>query len=65
MKRPRKQRLSRKKLGEAILYISKACQDHPTFDMEKLKTILFLSDLSYYRNHLRSITGATYYRESA
>jgi hypothetical protein len=48
------------RLKEAILYVSKSCEDDPKFGAIKLNKILYYADFQAYRELGRSITGATY-----
>lgn len=48
------------KLRNLILYICKLSEDDPSFDMQKLETLLFFCDFTAYRRSGHSITGQTY-----
>ena len=51
---------SNRKLGEALLYISKKCQNDERFGMTKLNKTLYFSDFLYYAKTGKGITGGRY-----
>jgi hypothetical protein len=53
---------ARKRLAEAILYVSAVCQDDPAFGMTRLNKTLFEADFLSYALRGKPITGVRYQR---
>ena len=58
LRKVRRQRLSKRKLRELVLYISRGSEGDVFFGAVKLNKLLFLADFFAYRTYGRSITGA-------
>ena len=48
------------KFRELLVYVSKKCEDDPTFGAVKLNKILYYADFAAYRLYDKPITGAKY-----
>jgi hypothetical protein len=53
-------RYSLDKLRESILYISRRCENDPTFGLTKLTKVLFWSDFEWFQRTGEAITGSDY-----
>ncbi|MDE2837925.1 MAG: Panacea domain-containing protein [Chloroflexota bacterium] len=50
----------REKFRELVVYVSRQCEDDPTFGAVKLNKILYYADFAAFRSLHRPITGASY-----
>lgn len=53
------------KLKNLIVYITEQCLDDPDFSIEKLKAVLFKSDMEHFAKTGESITDSRYLKEKA
>lgn len=53
---------NREKFKELVVYVSRQCEDDPTFGAIKLNKVLYYADFAAFRSLHRPITGASYRR---